>query len=233
MPGFALVREPLGRARRSGTVVAVAGLAQAAPPAATPTPGRSRSSGVLEHSVERRPLPLYLRVEDRNSMAHSVEARLPFLDYRLVSLAFSLPGEWKLRGGWNKYLVREAMKGVIAEPVRTRRDKMGFPTPSKDWWARRLVRADDGSARQPRAARERRVRRRDGRARSLQRHVRGRSTFAAELFRLAEFATWLDVKGHVATPDAASDERSDARALAAKRRRASRGAIRGRPSCLR
>ena len=68
-------------------------------------------------------------------MAHSVEARLPFLDYRLVSLAFSLPGEWKLRGGWNKYLVREALKGMIAEPVRTRTDKMGFPTPSRNWWA--------------------------------------------------------------------------------------------------
>ena len=67
-------------------------------------------------------------------MAHSVEARLPFLDYRLVTLAFSLPGEWKLRGGWNKFVVREAMRGVIAENVRTRRDKMGFPTPSKNWW---------------------------------------------------------------------------------------------------
>jgi asparagine synthase (glutamine-hydrolysing) len=137
-------------------------------------------------------LPLYLRVEDRNSMAHSVEARLPFLDYRLVSLAFSLPGDWKLRGGWNKYFVREAMKGVIAERVRIRRDKMGFPTPSKDWWT--------GPWREPmmdllrsRTLRESGICDVDDVISDLQRHVRGEVDVASQLFRLAEFATWLDL----------------------------------------
>jgi asparagine synthase (glutamine-hydrolysing) len=91
--------------------------------------------GTLRRSVEQTPLPLYLRVEDRNSMAHSVEARLPFLDYRLVSLAFSLPEEWKTRGPWNKYVLREAMRERIPESVRTRVDKMGFPVPSRTWLA--------------------------------------------------------------------------------------------------
>jgi asparagine synthase (glutamine-hydrolysing) len=149
-------------------------------------------SGVLAHSVERRPLPLYLRVEDRNSMAHSVEARLPFLDYRLVSLAFSLPGDWKLRGGWNKYVVREAMKGVIAERVRLRRSKMGFPTPSKDWWS--------GPWREPmmdllrsRTLRESGICDAADIERDLQRHTRGDLDVASQLFRLAEFGTWLDL----------------------------------------
>ena len=149
-------------------------------------------AGVLRHSVERRPLPLYLRVEDRNSMAHSVEARLPFLDYRLVSLAFSLPGEWKLRDGWNKYIVREALRGVIAEPVRTRRDKMGFPTPSRNWWTgpwyepmmdllRSRALRDSGVCHVSRVEED------------LQRHAKGEIDIAAQLFRLAEFGTWLDM----------------------------------------
>ena len=67
------------------------------------------------HSVSRWALPLYLRVEDRNSMAHSVEARLPFLDYRLIELAFSLPPEWGVRGKWNKYIVRAALRGLVVQ----------------------------------------------------------------------------------------------------------------------
>ena len=87
----------------------------------------------LKSSVERAPLPLYLRLEDRNSMAHSVEARVPFLDYRLVSLVFKSGIQWKIRGPWNKYLLREAMRQRIPESVRTRIDKWGFPIPQGKW----------------------------------------------------------------------------------------------------
>lgn len=66
-------------------------------------------------------------------MVHSVEVRLPFLDYRLVSLAFQLGPEWKLRGPWNKYVLREAMRARIPESVRSRVDKMGFSTNSTAW----------------------------------------------------------------------------------------------------
>src|SRR5688572_12647869 len=89
----------------------------------------------LQRSVTFRPLPIFLRVEDRNSMAHSVEARLPFMDYRLVKLSLCLPSEWKVRSPWNKYILRESMRGVIPESVRTRLDKMGFPTSARDWTA--------------------------------------------------------------------------------------------------
>ena len=91
--------------------------------------------GELKRSVARAPLPLYLRIADRNSMAHSVEARVPFLDHRLVSLAFQLPARWKMRGPWNKYLLREAMRGRIPESVRSRVEKWGFPVPDRQWFA--------------------------------------------------------------------------------------------------
>lgn len=87
----------------------------------------------LRRSVERGPLPLYLRLEDRNSMAHSVESRLPFMDYRLVSLVFRCAANWKMRGPWNKYLLREAMRKRIPESVRTRVEKWGFPVAQGKW----------------------------------------------------------------------------------------------------
>jgi asparagine synthase (glutamine-hydrolysing) len=85
---------------------------------------------VLGQAATVQPLPLYLRLEDRSSMAHSVEVRLPFLDYRLVELAFQLGPEWKIHGPWNKVLLREAMRDRIPEVVRARPDKMGFPSPN-------------------------------------------------------------------------------------------------------
>ena len=87
----------------------------------------------LRNSVTRAPLAYYLRLDDRNSMAHSVEVRAPFLDYRLVSLVFGLSSRWKIRGPWNKYVLREAMRGYIPELVRSRSDKMGFPVPERQW----------------------------------------------------------------------------------------------------
>lgn len=92
----------------------------------------------LRRSVTTSPLPLYLRVEDRNSMAHSIEVRLPFMDHRLVSAVMRIAGIRKLDGFWNKVLLREAMRGKIPESVRTRPDKMGFETPDAKWiraWA--------------------------------------------------------------------------------------------------
>jgi asparagine synthase (glutamine-hydrolysing) len=92
-------------------------------PAAAPLP--TELQALLRHQVQTS-LPSLLRYEDRNSMAHSIEARVPFLDHRLVELAFRLPGESKVRGADTKRVLREAMKGVLPEPVRTRRDKLGF-----------------------------------------------------------------------------------------------------------
>jgi asparagine synthase (glutamine-hydrolysing) len=87
----------------------------------------------LDESITGYPLPLYLRVEDRNAMSWSREARLPYLDPRIVRLCRTAPASLKRRDGLNKWLQREALKGVIPELVRTRRDKMGFPAPHGTW----------------------------------------------------------------------------------------------------
>lgn len=78
-------------------------------------------------------LPGLLHYGDAVSMANSVEYRLPFMDYRLVELAFSLPVEQKINGGWSKAILRNSMEGLLIDKVRLRRWKNGFTTPIREW----------------------------------------------------------------------------------------------------
>ena len=66
-------------------------------------------------------------------MATSVESRVPFLDHKLVEFSCSLPERLKLRGGTTKYILRQAMKGVLPPSILTR-PKMGFPVPVGAWF---------------------------------------------------------------------------------------------------
>jgi asparagine synthase (glutamine-hydrolysing) len=88
----------------------------------------------LYHIFRSAVLPGLLHYEDRNSMAYSIETRLPFLDYRLVEFVFGLPMEFKIREGVTKIILRKAMEGILPEEVRNRMDKMGFVTPEADWF---------------------------------------------------------------------------------------------------
>jgi len=82
--------------------------------------------------VMQNRLPIHLRVGDRVSSAFSIESRCPYLDHRIIEFAFSLPETQKIRNGWNKYVLRSAMKGFISEAVR-RRKKLGTPIPLERW----------------------------------------------------------------------------------------------------
>ncbi|MCW5798363.1 MAG: asparagine synthase (glutamine-hydrolyzing) [Nitrospira sp.] len=157
-------------------------------------PSSAALSTALKQSVISAPLPLYLRIEDRNSMAHSVEARLPFLDYRLVSFVCGLSDDWKVRGPWNKYVLREGMKGRIPESVRSRVDKMGFPTASRKWFAHDLyepLREILAS----RTVQERGIYNTGALIADLDRHRRGEADFSNRLFHVAEFEILSDLAG--------------------------------------
>jgi asparagine synthase (glutamine-hydrolysing) len=78
-------------------------------------------------------LPTLLRYEDRNSMAHSVESRLPFLDYRVVELGLALRPSLKLRNGYGKWVVRAAMTGKVPEQIRLARFKKAFRVSEERW----------------------------------------------------------------------------------------------------
>jgi asparagine synthase (glutamine-hydrolysing) len=90
-------------------------------------------TNVLYWELTRTRLPALLRYEDRMSMAFSIESRVPFLDHRLVELAFALPDDVKRRAGWSKYGLRRALDGFLPSEVVWRRDKKGFPTPVGKW----------------------------------------------------------------------------------------------------
>ena len=86
--------------------------------------------------IETTNLPALLRYEDKNAMWHGIETRLPFLDYRLVETALALPGEYKVREGWTKYVLRRGMSGILPDHIAWRRDKRGFEAPESIWLAR-------------------------------------------------------------------------------------------------
>jgi asparagine synthase (glutamine-hydrolysing) len=93
-------------------------------------------SDFKEHQLAdilRWSLPILLRYEDRNSMAHSVETRQPFVDYRLIEYCLSLPENLFFRNGKPKRLLAEACAPYLPQLILNRRDKMGFDTPEPVW----------------------------------------------------------------------------------------------------
>ena len=101
-------------------------------------PQKSRSGDVLRHelfeSMTNRILPGLLRYQDCNSMAHSVESRVPFLNTHIVGFLMSLPEEHLISdGAETKSVFRAAMRGLVPDPILDRRDKVGFATPEATW----------------------------------------------------------------------------------------------------
>ena len=78
-------------------------------------------------------LPALLHVEDRMSMAHGIESRVPFLDREMVEFAATIPANIKFKNGNMKHILRSAMSRYVPERVMNRKDKMGFPTPFAVW----------------------------------------------------------------------------------------------------
>lgn len=85
--------------------------------------------------VQSTNLPTLLHYEDRCSMAHGIEARVPFLDHRLVEFSIGLGGQHKMKGAETKSVLRAAMDGILPRDVQTRQDKLGFSTPENRWLA--------------------------------------------------------------------------------------------------
>jgi asparagine synthase (glutamine-hydrolysing) len=107
----------------------------------------------LHHTLVDTSLPALLRYEDRNSMAFSVESRVPFLTPDIARFVLSLPEEHLIgRDGTTKAVFREAMRGIVPDTVLDRRDKVGFATPEQAWmlalqpWVDRTIASDMAAA---------------------------------------------------------------------------------------
>jgi len=97
----------------------------------------SRLSNFLYNLLMTTSIQTLLHFEDRNSMAHSIETRVPFLDYRLVEFVFCLPSEFKISGYTGKLVHRHALRGVVPAKILARTDKVNFAAPGEAYWMRR------------------------------------------------------------------------------------------------
>ncbi len=109
-------------------------------PAETPLrvemPSGSRLNAFLYDLIRVTLLPTLLHTEDLNSMAFSIESRVPFLDHRLVQACFAMPNEHKVHRGETKRVLRAAMRGIVPDAILDRKDKTGFITPGHIKWLR-------------------------------------------------------------------------------------------------
>lgn len=94
----------------------------------------SRLSNFLYNMMHSTSIQTLLHYEDRMSMAHGVESRVPFLDHRLVQFAFTLPSSYKVHPPYGKYVHREAMKDIIPRAIYDRKDKAIFSSPFYSVW---------------------------------------------------------------------------------------------------
>jgi asparagine synthase (glutamine-hydrolysing) len=135
-------------------------------------------------------LPMLLHWEDRNSMAHSIESRLPFLDYRLVQFTLGLPEDFKLSQGITKKVLREAMAGYLPDAVRDRVDKMGFLTPEEIWMKES---ASDFFRTELRRAMQKSSKvLKEGAMKKLERIITSQEPFSFVIWRMISFGRWMD-----------------------------------------
>jgi asparagine synthase (glutamine-hydrolysing) len=93
----------------------------------------TKLNDILHFNTISMGLEELLRFADRNSMAHSREVRLPFLNHELVEFIFTLPADYKIRGGCTKWLLRKAMENILPANIAWRKDKVGFEPPQRQW----------------------------------------------------------------------------------------------------
>jgi asparagine synthase (glutamine-hydrolysing) len=131
-----------------------------------------------------------LKWEDKNSMWFSLEARVPFLDFRLVERTLSLPPEKLIKDGSTKYILRQAMEGILPENIRLRKDKIGFSTPENSWFRQKefklyiekLIGSDSFRSRNIFVP---------GKVESIyQRHLEGKTDAARELWKCIHLENW-------------------------------------------
>lgn len=96
-------------------------------------PGADALNNHLYQAVTCTSIPALLHYEDRSSMTYGIEARVPYLDHRLVEYVLRIPETLKIRGAEGKHIMRRAVSGILPTEVANRKDKLGYPTPFATW----------------------------------------------------------------------------------------------------
>ncbi|HJW15543.1 MAG TPA: asparagine synthase (glutamine-hydrolyzing) [Flavisolibacter sp.] len=106
------------------------------------TPSHFDLNSALYFNTFVQGLEELLRLADRNSMAHSVEVRLPFLSHQLVEFLFTLPSDFKINQGWTKWILRKSVEPRLPAAITWRKDKVGFEPPQQQWMENSAVQAE-------------------------------------------------------------------------------------------
>jgi asparagine synthase (glutamine-hydrolysing) len=143
----------------------------------------------LHADFSRDTLPGLLRFGDSLSMAHSIEVRLPFMDYRVVEFGITLPPAGRIGAGETKHLLREHLRAIGQREIADRGQKQGFPTPALPWLA-----AEDGAVLREvlldRDARIRAIVDAPALERTIARHIEGRHSMGEALYALLTTELW-------------------------------------------
>jgi len=145
---------------------------------------------VLKQELISTNLPALLHYEDRNSMAFSIESRVPFLDFRFVEYVASLPLDQKIRSGITKVSLRAAIRGLVPESIRCRMDKMGFVTP-EEIWMKEILRPFMLDLIGSDSFRKRPYWNADAVAKNYHSFIDGRSDYSPEIWRIVCTEIWL------------------------------------------
>jgi asparagine synthase (glutamine-hydrolysing) len=160
--------------------------------AGEPHHGSARDVRSLCHAqMTATNLQMLLHWEDRDSMAHSIESRVPFLDYRLAEFVMGLPDHYKIKGGVTKRILRAGMSGIIPDVIRDRIDKIGFATPEEEWlrthpdlFRDRLKQA---------AARTNGIIKPEAALAILEEIIDGKRPFSFVIWRIISFGVWMEL----------------------------------------
>ena len=87
----------------------------------------------LYFATVKHGLETLLRYSDRNSMSHSVEVRMPFLNHELVEFSFTLHDAYKIKNGFSKYILRKTFENILPASISWRKDKIGYEAPQNEW----------------------------------------------------------------------------------------------------
>jgi asparagine synthase (glutamine-hydrolysing) len=153
----------------------------------------SRNDGRLNASLIEQiegGLVNLLHYGDAISMAHSIEARVPFLDHRLVEYCTRLPGSFKYRNGHGKAILREAMRGCVPDRILNERSKLGFPVPIAQWFREHPEETIYPVLRSA-ECRRRGIFASDHLERAIARHLRGRVDLSNIIFRWILTELWF------------------------------------------
>jgi asparagine synthase (glutamine-hydrolysing) len=148
----------------------------------------SLQDALLDHFEYK--LEHLLKWEDRNSMWFSLEARVPFLDYRLVEKTLATPADRIIKNGMTKHLLRESMKGILPETIRLRRDKVGFDTPQDEWFRNPAWKELVSEILNSRSFAGRGIVNPDDALRTYESHISGKKNASKEIWKWVHLELW-------------------------------------------